>query len=142
MMVPMIATSATRPMVRPTAAPVLSPLSLLLPFVIPAALPALGGLVGVTVTVRTCPVTVSRDVTGVGVHVEDEVLGCDEVVRGVVDVSGVDCKSSVSYFGRVIYNDRLIRIRSNQRKEHTDGELEELVELFEDVVGVSTIVTA
>jgi hypothetical protein len=109
----MIATSATRPMVRPTAAPVLSPLLLLLPFVIPAALPALGGLVGVTVTVRTCPVTVSRDVTGVGVHVEDEVLGCDEVVRGVVDVSGVE-----------------------------DGELEELVELFEDVVGVSTIVTA
>lgn len=31
---------------------------------------SLGGEVGVTVTVRTCPVTVSRDITGVGVHVE------------------------------------------------------------------------
>lgn len=91
MMAQTIAASATRPMVRPTAAPVLSPLLLFLPCVIPTALPALGGVVGVTVTVRTWPVTVSRDVTGVGVHVEDELLlVCDEVVRGVVEVSGVD----------------------------------------------------
>lgn len=97
MIVLMMATRATRPIVRPTAAPVLSPLLLLLPFVIPTALPAFGGVVGVTVTVRTCPVTVSRDVTGVGVHVDEELLdGFDEVVIGVVEESDEDCKLSVS----------------------------------------------
>ena len=42
-----------------------------------------------TVTVRTWPVMVSRDVTGVGVHVED----VDEVVedRRVVVVEAVFC---------------------------------------------------
>ena len=50
---------------------------------------AFGGTVGVTVTVRTWPVMVSRDVTGVGVHVED----VDEVVedRRVVVVEAVFC---------------------------------------------------
>lgn len=44
---------------------------------------------GVTVTVRTWPVTVSRDVTGVGVHeveLEEEVVVVCEVVLGVVEV--------------------------------------------------------
>lgn len=53
-----------------------------------------------TVTVRTCPVTVSRDVTGVGVHVdvgddvEPSVSLLWEVVAGarVLEVvSDVDC---------------------------------------------------
>jgi len=64
-----MATRATRPIVRPTAPPVLSPP--LLACLIPVWLCDVGGTVGVTVTVLTWPVTVSREVTGVGVHVED-----------------------------------------------------------------------
>jgi hypothetical protein len=93
----MSATRATKPTVRPTAPPVLSPP---LPFfrATPVKLCEFGGTVGVTVTVRTCPVTVSSDVTGVGVHVdvEDEddellVVLIEEVVSaGVLNVeSGV-----------------------------------------------------
>ena len=42
---------------------------------------------GVTVTVLTCPVTVCRDVIGVGVHVEEEadVVVCKVVLTEVVD---------------------------------------------------------
>ena len=53
-----------------------------------------------TVTVRTCPVTVSRDVTGVGVHVdvgEDEVISVllGALVDGVLFdvVSDRDCRN-------------------------------------------------
>jgi len=90
-----MAISATRPIVRPTAAPVPSP-PLFLSFVIPDELPDVGGTVGVTVTVRICPVTVSSEVTGVGVQVDDmEVDDFEEVntmAGGVVD----DCRPSVS----------------------------------------------
>lgn len=68
----MIATNATSPIVSPTAPPVPSPPPL--PFFAgasPLVACAFGGTVGVTVTVRTWPVMVSKDVTGVGVHVED-----------------------------------------------------------------------
>lgn len=65
------ATRATRPMVRPTAAPVVSPPLLDVDFSIDAEFCEFGGTVGVTVIVRTCPVTVSRDKTGVGVHVDE-----------------------------------------------------------------------
>lgn len=64
----MIAIKATKPIVRPTAPPVVKPPPLL--FETDDSLDALGGEVGVTVTVRTCPVIVSRDMTGVGVQVE------------------------------------------------------------------------
>jgi hypothetical protein len=77
-----MATRATRPTVRPTAAPILRPPALFRET--PVKLCALGGTVGVTVTVLTCPVTVSRDATGVGVH-EDVVSGA-----GVVPVSPFD----------------------------------------------------
>lgn len=86
------ATRATKPTVRPTAPPVLSPL-LPLFLAAPVRLCELGGTVGVTVTVRTCPVTVSSDVTGVGVHVDvedEEEVVCmeelEEVVAGVFEV--------------------------------------------------------
>jgi len=72
MIPPTIATRATRPTVSPTAPPTPSPLFLC---ELPVRLCESGGIVGVTVTVRTWPVTVSSDVTGVGVHV-----GVDEVV--------------------------------------------------------------
>lgn len=103
----MIATSATRPIVRPTAAPVLRPLFLLF-VVIAAALPAFGGLVGVTVTVCTTPVSVSRETVGVGVHVEELLDFSEEVVMGadvvcaaadvvdVVDVELVDAAAELA----------------------------------------------
>jgi hypothetical protein len=69
MIAPTIAIRATRPTVRPTAPPV--PSLLLPPFLIPNPLCELGGAVGVTVTVRTWPVVVKTEMTGVGVHVED-----------------------------------------------------------------------
>lgn len=50
-------------------------------------LDALGGAVGVTVTVRTCPVIVSRDIIGVGVHVE--LVEADEDVTVLGDVADV-----------------------------------------------------
>jgi hypothetical protein len=91
----MSATRATKPMVRPTAPPVLSPLPLFR--ATPVKLCEFGGTVGVTVTVRTCPVTVSSDVTGVGVHVDVEddellvVLPEEAVTTRVLEVeSGVD----------------------------------------------------
>lgn len=62
-----IAIKATRPIVRPTAPPVVNPPLL---FETDELLLEFGGAVGVTVTVRTCPVIVSRDMIGVGVHVE------------------------------------------------------------------------
>ena len=65
------ATRATKPTVRPTAPPVLSPLPPAFRET-PVRLWEFGGAVGVTVTVRTCPVTVSSDVMGVGVHVDVE----------------------------------------------------------------------
>lgn len=65
-----MATRATRPIVRPTAPPVLIP-ELLLLFDTGATSAEFGGDVGVIVTVWTCPVTVSREVTGVGVHTEE-----------------------------------------------------------------------
>ena len=49
-----------------------------------------------TVTVRTCPVTVSSEVTGVGIHVDvdDKVVVCTEevdcVVIGLVEEEVVD----------------------------------------------------
>ena len=51
----------------------------------------MGGAVGVMVMVLTIPVTVSKDVTGVGDHVEEDedVVGVDEVVEDVVDVDEV-----------------------------------------------------
>jgi len=115
-----MATSATRPMVRPTAPPVLSP-PLFLFFVIPTALPEVGGTVGVTVTVRICPVTVSSEVMGVGVHVDDElpatgVSDFEKVVIGVVEEL-------------VVEDEELV-------------ELGELSAVDKDVVGVSTTVTA
>lgn len=94
------ATRATRPTVRPTAAPVLSPPPPLF-LEIAVTLCELGGTVGVTVTVLTCPVTVSSDVTGVGVHVdvEDDEIGVEELddvvaagVEVVEVVSNVDWK--------------------------------------------------
>lgn len=66
---PTIATRATRPIVRPTVPPVPSLFELAFDVTV---LDGSGGLVGVTVTVFTTPVTVWRDWTGVGVHVEDE----------------------------------------------------------------------
>jgi hypothetical protein len=75
------ATRATKPTVRPTAPPVLSPPPC--PTLVNAdVLSEFGGTVGVTVTVRTCPVTVSSDMTGVGVHV----VVADELVVAGVDV--------------------------------------------------------
>lgn len=68
-----MATRATSPMVSPTAAPVESPL-LSLDFLIALELPEFGGTVGVTVTVRTWPVTVSSDVTGVGIQFDTGVV--------------------------------------------------------------------
>jgi len=82
------ATRATKPTVRPTAAPVPSPPPPLF-LEIGERLCEFGGTVGVTVTVRTSPVTVSSDTTGVGVHVdveEDEVV----VLMGVADVVSIE----------------------------------------------------
>lgn len=80
---------------RPTAAPVPSPPLLLLSFVIAVELPEVGGTVGVTVTVRIWPVTVSSEVTGVGVQVEeDSLVGFEDVVRIVDEVE--DCRPSAS----------------------------------------------
>lgn len=93
-MAQMTATRATRPTVRPTAAPVLK--LLLPPFevsdfdVVPKFWD--GGAVGVTVTVRTWPVIVSREVTGVAVHVGE--LVASEVMEVVAAASVVlVCKS-------------------------------------------------
>jgi hypothetical protein len=58
---------ATNPMVRPTAAAVDNFSLDVAARAVPAAL---GGAVGVTVTVRTWPVTVSSEMTGVGVQVK------------------------------------------------------------------------
>lgn len=99
-----IATKATRPIVRPTAPPVDKPPLL---FETDDLFDSLGGAVGVTVTVRTCPVMVSRDTIGVGVHVElveldvvdiwaatvvcfvvEEVVGATEELVDVVFYSG------------------------------------------------------
>jgi hypothetical protein len=83
--------NATKPTVRPTAPPVPSPLLFLL-VVIPLEIEEAGGMVGVTVTVLTWPVTVSREVTGVGVHVvepaSDEVVVADPglVIEGAVEI--------------------------------------------------------
>jgi len=63
-----MATNATNPTVSPTAPPVDNPPLLLFETV--ELLCEFGGAVGVTVTVRTCPVIVSRDMIGVGVQVE------------------------------------------------------------------------
>lgn len=85
-----MATRATRPIVRPTAPPVLSPplpLLLLVSEVDAVLLWLDGGDVGVYVTVLTCPVTVSTERTGVGVHVSVEELD-------VTDELVVTCESS------------------------------------------------
>jgi hypothetical protein len=63
-----IATKATNPTVSPTAPPVDNPPLLLFETV--ELLCEFGGAVGVTVTVRTCPVMVSSDIIGVAVQVE------------------------------------------------------------------------
>lgn len=76
----------TIPTVRPIAAPVLRVLPV--SFVTPAELPEVGGTVGVTVTVRTCPVTVSREVIGVGVQVDDELDEPEDDVVTVVRAVG------------------------------------------------------
>lgn len=81
MIAPMIAIRATRPIVRPTAPPVPSPPLPL--FLTPNPLCEFGGAVGVTVTVRTWPVVVKTEMTGVGVHVEDlNVVVSVSVVEG------------------------------------------------------------
>jgi hypothetical protein len=94
----MSATRATKPTVRPTAPPVLSP-PLPLFRATPVRLCEFGGTVGVTVTVRTCPVTVSSDVTGVGVHVDvaDNELSVvlSEVV--VAEAGVLEVKSDVDW---------------------------------------------
>jgi hypothetical protein len=87
MMALTIATSATRPIVRPTAPPVLMP-ELLWLFDTGATSGEFGATVGVEVTVCTIPVTVSTEVTGVGVHVEGgelEVMDV-EVDKGLANV--------------------------------------------------------
>ena len=71
---------------RPTAPPVLIP-ELLLFFDTGATSAEFGGDVGVIVTVWTCPVTVSREVTGVGVHMEELELEEVEVEDGEVVAS-------------------------------------------------------
>lgn len=47
------------------------------------------------VTIRTCPVTVSKDVTGVGVHVRDELL--DELEEGADVMGDEDLESYIKY---------------------------------------------
>lgn len=95
MMAEMIATRATKPTVNPTAAPVLNPFPLLFFSEIGARFCEFGGTVGVTVTVRTSPVVVNTDTTGVGVQVED-----DDVVSLVeeeeVEEVGLDVGLGVS----------------------------------------------
>lgn len=91
----MMATRATRPTVRPTAPPVLIP-ELLWLFVTPPEFAELGGTVGVTVTVLTSPVTVSRKVDGVGVHVEELEDEDVDVVLGVGVVVGSDVVVAVA----------------------------------------------
>lgn len=87
-MAPTIAIRATKPMVRPTAPPVPSPPPLL--FLTPNPLCEFGGAVGVTVTVRTSPVVVKMEMTGVAVHVEDVEIDSDVAVEAwlVVDACG------------------------------------------------------
>lgn len=65
-----MATRATSPIVSPTAPPVPSPFLELFSLT-GATFWEFGGTVGVTVTVCTSPVIVSRETTGVGVQVED-----------------------------------------------------------------------
>jgi len=74
------ATNATRPTVSPTAAPVPSPLDFFL-FFRDADEVSLeeGGVVGVTNTVITLPVTVYTEATAVGVHVDDVESSVDEL---------------------------------------------------------------
>jgi hypothetical protein len=87
-------TWAMRPIVKPTAP--LRPRPPVLSFEIGFRFCEFGGTVGVTVIVLTWPVTVSREITGVGVQVEDadsDVEDC--VVSGAAVVSGVpdaDCE--------------------------------------------------
>lgn len=87
--------NTTNPIVRPTAPPVLMPpLLSVLAFATPPFTfwgEVVGGVVGVTVTVRTWPVTVSREMTGVGVHVGE----LDEVVDVVSTLAGVDVVAGV-----------------------------------------------
>jgi hypothetical protein len=77
----MIAMSTTRPIVRPTAPPELSPPPLFLGT--PLRLCEFGGTAGVAVTVLAWPVTVSRNVTGVGIQVVDNEEDDFEVVVAV-----------------------------------------------------------
>jgi len=98
----MIATRATRPIVRPTAPPVLIPPSFFLTDA-PLRLAEFGGMVGVTVTVLTWPVTVSRDTTGVGVHVIDDE---DEDVEELEDVILV--LDVVDVLDEVVYERKLV----------------------------------
>jgi len=88
MIAPIIATNATKPIVNPTAPPVLSPPLFFLVTICPCpSFGEFGGAVGVTVTVRTCPVIVSSDMIGVGVHVidVDGESSVDDSGGGVVD---------------------------------------------------------
>lgn len=73
-------------MVRPTAAPVDNP-PLLVLFGNKLEFCESGGCVGVNVTVRTCPVTVSSDTTGVGnqVLVDRLVVVCEVDLTSVVE---------------------------------------------------------
>ena len=81
----MIAILATRPIVRPTAPPKLRPPPLFL--CTPVRLCALGRTVGVVVTVLTWPVTVSRNVTGVGIRIVDNEEDDFDIVAGVPKVT-------------------------------------------------------
>ena len=75
------ATNATRPTVSPTAAPVLSPLDFFLSLRDADEVSlAEGGVVGVTNTVITLPVTVYTEATAVGVHVDDVDSSVDELL--------------------------------------------------------------
>ena len=56
-----------------------------LPLVLIIVCVAVGGAVGVTVNVFTCPVIVITDKTGVGVHVSD-----DELEVSALEVVGID----------------------------------------------------
>ncbi len=69
---------------------------LFLSFVIPDELPDVGGTVGVTVTVRICPVTVSSEVTGVGVQVGDVEMDDFEVINDMDEEVVGDCRRLVS----------------------------------------------
>jgi hypothetical protein len=84
MIEPTIAIKATKPTVRPTAPPVPSPPLLL--FLTPKPLCEFGGAVGVTVTVRTSPVVVKMEMTGVGVH--EDVVDLDVVAAWLAEACG------------------------------------------------------